>query len=152
MPAIMSIFFLKNMFDFILRIHSLPWPQHYVIKIWAFFILNTWLLGLQGALGHLGAILGPSWGHLGAILGLSWAILGLLWGHLGVILGFPGAIWGHFGPFWAILGLLKTSVSRGPSANFGRNFGSKLKLSKTWPKMAPRWPKDGPRWLQDGPR
>ena len=38
---------------------------------------------LAAILGHLGAILGPSWGHLGVILGPSWGQLGASWGHLG---------------------------------------------------------------------
>ena len=45
----------------------------------------------------LGTPLGPILGHLGAILGPSWAILGPSWGHLGAILG-PS--WAHLGRSW----------------------------------------------------
>ena len=42
-----------------------------------------YLRHLAAILGHLGAMLGPSWGHLGVILGPSWGQLGASWGHLG---------------------------------------------------------------------
>ena len=62
-------------------------------------------VGQSGAtLGHLGAILGPSWGHLGATLRPSWAILGPSWAILGTSWGHLGPSWGHLGPSWASLG------------------------------------------------
>ena len=48
------------------------------------FLFDDSCAGSLGVvLGHLGAVLAPSWGRLGAVLGHP----GVSWGHLGAVLG-----------------------------------------------------------------
>ena len=109
---------------------------------------------LKHDLGHLGAVLGPSWGRLGLLLGPCGPLLGSSWGLLRHSWGFLGIILGIFRRktrmhkniekaqyvlhFWAT-GSPKTDPRRAQEP---------VKTAKT----APRGRQDGPRGRQDGPK
>ena len=118
-------------------------------------------------MGHLGAILGPSWNqdasgnqninfprgfngfwvHLGATLGHLEAILRPSWGHLGAMLGPLGAI---LGPSWGFLGhlgaILESRCIGEPKYQFSIGFLMVFGfiLEPLWAILRPSWGHLGP--------
>ena len=97
---------------------------------------------LKRDLGHLGAVLGPSWGRLGAVLGPSWGRCGPVLGSLGLPLRVSG---GFGGLYWGPLGITLGMLSRQTRLN--QNIKKTQYVLRFW---APGTPKSGPSWGQVG--